>query len=399
MSTEATPVIQPTAEPPAPAPAPAPVSESLLSSIRVLRPAGAPPAVDPPAPESTQEPTVTPEPTSEPKPEAPKPEPPKVEPKEEPTAGMSEKASVRFNKVVSRAEAAEKERDAVRSELDAARKEAQAIAVQLKEVDTIRRDALKAQEELTTYREQLRIVNIERDPEFQRQYNGQILSRQQQMLEMAVSAGAQQADVIQAINTANEDALEAFRDSLTSAKQRIWDANRADIERIAYEKKEAIRNSGQTWEQLEETRKRTAATEAERIKADNVTAAKTTVDALWREIPDLDKEGLEVKSEIEEWLTDQVINAPREHLIRQLAVGQIAQKVIAGQKSQIDQLTGELAGRDKELEELREKLGEQETFIKEVSSHSPRGPVGGAPKNAEQNGSLLSTVRVHVPGR
>jgi len=395
MSTEA-PVIEtpPVETPPV-------VSEALLSSIRVIRPESQP--ANPPA-EPKEEPpkeTVVPEDTKEPVPAK---ETPVVEPKPESvkpdlTAGMSEKAATRFKNLEKRAVTAEQERETVRKELETQKAEFEALRKEAAELETIRKDAQKAIEEAKTYKEQLRAASLDRDPEFQQQYNGQILSRQTQMMELVVSNGSDQNEFVRAINAGDEDALETLRESLSAGKQRLWDAHRVDIEKLAYERKEALKNSDKTWAKMEEERKRKATSEMDRIRIENVETARSTVDSLWKEIPDLGKAGAEVREEIESWLTDVVVSAPREQLVKSLAVGQIAQKVVAAQKGEIDRLSETISERDKKIEELEEKLGEQETFIKEASRQSPRPSINGKSSPSTENGSLLSQVRVRLPGQ
>jgi hypothetical protein len=394
MSTEA-----PVIEPPPVATEPKPVaSEALLSSIRVIRPESQPippaeikeePPKEPVA-EGTKESTPAKEAPVEPKPEPVKPDP---------TAGMSEKAAARFKNLEKHKTEAEQERDRVKKELEAQKAEFEVLRKEATELETIRKDAQKAIEEAKTYREQLRAASIERDPEFQKQYNGQILARQTQMMELVVSNGADQNEFVRAINSGDEEALETLRESLPAGKQRLWDAHRVDIDKLSYERKEAVKNSDKTWAQMQEDQKRKAASEVERIRIENVETARATVDTIWKEIPDLDKAGAEVREEIESWLTDVVVSAPREQLVKSLAVGQIAQKVVAAQKGEIDRLAETISERDKKIEELEEKLGEQETFIKEASRQSPRPSINGKSSPSTENGSLLSQVKVRLPGQ
>lgn len=398
MSTEAPPLEIPAVEPIPPQPEPPKPSESLLSSIRVIRP-----GLDKtePAPEPVIEepkPPVDEPPKEEPKAEIPKVETPK-EPADDPTKGMSEPAAKRFKKIEQRATEAEKEREQYRTQLESIQKEHAQLQEQLREVEAMRRQYDQMREESTTLREEIRKVNIERDPEFQRQYNGQILARQKQMLDMAVASGASQADFVTAINTGNEEALEAIRDSLPAPRQRIWDAHRTDIERLAFEKREAIQDSQKTWESLEQNRLRSQKELADQMKAENVSMAKKAVDSLWKSNEVFDKAGLEVKREIEEWMVNTIVNESRENIAHHLLIGKVAQSVVEGQKTEIERLAGELDKKTKEMEEMKEKLGEQETFIKEMSSRTPRPQGGGNPSPVEQNGSLLSSVRVRLPGR
>lgn len=403
------PTEQPPVAEPAPVASPLPAdSGSLLSRIRVSGRDPVPTAaVEPEPPKPDVEPVPEPTPTPEPEPKkeptepakepvAPKPEPPK----EEPTTGMSEKAATRFKTLERHKLQAEQERDTARKELDEVRKKAEAAEAQLREVETIRSNAAKMERELQQYRDELRTTNLERDPEFQKRYNGQILSRQEQMLEMATEAGVDRNQIISAMNAGDDDALSDIRDSLPRAKQLLWDANRVDIERLALERRQALKNSKQTAEQIEDDRRKQFAADEQRRAAQNVTTAKAIVGKLWEDIPGLDQAGVEVREEIESWLSDQVVNAPADQLMRNLAIGQIATKVTEGQKVEIERLAAEMTAKDQKIAELEEKLSEQETFIKEVSSRSPRPSLGGGnPPAATENGSLLSKVRVHVPGR
>lgn len=396
MSTEA-PVLEiPPVEAIPPQPEPPKPSESLLSSIRVIRPdlPGEPPKEE----LKVETPKVEEPPKEEPKTELPKIETPK-EPTDDPTKGMSEPAAKRFKKIEQRATEAEKKQEEYRTQLESVRKEHAELQEQLREVEAMRREYDQMKEESTTLREEIRKVNIERDPEFQRQYNGQILARQKQMLDMAVASGTSQADFVTAINTGDEEALEAIRDSLPAPRQRIWDAHRTDIERLAFEKREAIQDSQKTWEGLEQTRLRSQKELAEQMKAENVSMAKKTVDSLWKSNEVFDKAGLEVKHEMEEWMVNTIVNESRENIAHHLLIGKIAQNVVEGQKTEIERLTSELDKQTKEMEEMKEKLGEQETFIKEVSSRTPRPSGGGNPSPSENNGSLLSSVRIRLPGR
>lgn len=395
MSTEAPP-IEPEVIPAQPVPS---APESLIKSIRVLRadaPAAEPAVKEPETPKEPEakEPEKKTEPATEPVKEEPKAEPVKDE-----TVGMSEKAAARFKRQEVEKLKAIEERDKIKAEVDTYKKQAEEAAAQLRDIETIKRDAQKAQEEVKTYREQLRLVNLERDPEFQRKFNGEILTRQQQMLEMAVEAGTEHNVFVEAINKGDEDTLSDIRDSLPQGKRLLWDANRVDIERIAFSKKEALKNAQKTTEQLNDERKRALEEQAARMKAENISVARNTVDALWKEIPDLDKAGLEVKEEIQSWLSDMVVNAEREQLVRQLAVGQITQKVVDAQASELTKLNDTISQKDAEIAEMKEKLAELETFVKEAQSHQPRPKIAGNSSPESENGSLLSRVRVQIPGR
>lgn len=399
MSTEAPIVETPPVIPPQPQAEP---SQSLLANLRITgHPSAGPaqePAIEPiisTEPTPSEEPKQTPEPAKEP---AKEPEP-APKPKDEPTVGMSEKAAIKFKTLEKHKVQAEQERDTARKELETIKAEAETLRKAASELEDARKEAQRAAEEVKTYREQIRALDIERDPEFQRQYNGEILTRQEQMLEMVVSSGGSREEFIRAINSGDEDAIEAFRDSLPPAKQRLWDTNRIDIERLAFSKKEALRDSKKTYEQLEQDRKRQSEAAAERLRMDNVSQVHNIVDSLKRSVPDLDKAGAEAFEEVETWLKKVVTEAPREFLIEQLAVGSIAQLTTEAQKGEIDRLNGEVASRDSQIEELTEKLAEQETFIKNASSHVPRGGRGTESSGATENGSLLSQVRVRLPGK
>jgi len=403
------PVLEPPVETPVTPPEPQ-APQSLLANIRVLgRAQDAPNTPEATTPvEPPKDPVGEPQKPEEPvTPEDPKPEPkPEVKPevKPDPTTGMSEKASARFRNMEKHKVEAEQERDRVKKELDAQKAEFETLKKQASELERISKDAQKAIEEAKTYKEQLRAASIERDPEFQKQYNGQIISKQTQMMELAVSAGTDRNEFIRAINSGDEDALEGFRDSLPASKQRLWDAHRVDIEKLAYERTEAVKNSDKTWAQMEEDRKRRAAEEQEHMRFENMQIAHEAVEALWKEIPDMEKVDMETKEEIETWLksASSVLNAPREHrehILKNLAVGAIAFRAVGGQAQEITRLNETIAAKDKELEELQEKLGEQETFIKEASSRTPRPNVMGNSSPATENGSLLGQIRVRLPGQ
>jgi hypothetical protein len=395
----------PTAEPAAPpATTTAPGSGSLLANLRVIGHPSSAPVSDPTEPatppeeDPKPEPSTEPAPQPEPKPETP-PSEPKPEPKPEPTAGMSPKASERFNRLEKEKKHAEEERDTVRKELEAQKAQYEELRKQAAELEGLRRDAAKAIEEAKTYREQLRAASIERDPEFQQQYSGEVMTRQQQMLDMAVAAGATREAFIEAINSGDEDALEGFRESLPPARQRIWDAKRIEIEDLWSKRQQAVKDSEKTWAQLEESRKHKAASEAERMRLENVEVAKSVVRDIRSQIPSMDKEASAELDQIEEWLSHAVTDAPREELIGSLASGAVAHRIVKAQKEEIERLSGEIESRDKQLEELKEKLGEQETFIKNVSSQVPRPRTPGNPPSTEENGSLISRVRVRMPGQ
>lgn len=410
MNLETPPVDPASAEPvPAPTPTAPKVPGSLLSSIRVIHSTpGNPAPTEEPDPKTHTPPTnpahsteqQDPKPAPEPKEKLPEATPdPKAKPKEDLTTGMSEKAAHRFRRIEKDKEEAEKARDAANKELETHRAELEALKKQASELESIRKEAEKAIGEAKTYREQLRQVAIERDPEFQKQYNGKILSRQEAMLDLAVSAGAGRSEFVQAINDGNEDALEEFRTSLSAHQQRAWDNHRLEIDKLVMEKREAIGDPEKTWQQIEQDRQARGKQEEERIRTHNIETARAAVDAIKKQVGTLDKDGLAEFDRVQEWLERAVSEAPREDLIQHLAVGQIAQRVVDAQKGEIDRLSGEVDSKQKEIDELKEKLGEQETFIKNASSRVPRPSGTGNPSSVSENGSLLSSVRVHLPGR
>lgn len=398
MSTEAPPLEIPAVEPIPPQPEPPKPSESLLSSIRVIRP-----GLDKtePVPEPVVEepkPPVEEPPKEEPKAEIPKVETPK-EPADDPTKGMSEPAAKRFKKIEQRATEAEKEREQYRTQLESVQKENAELQNQLKEVEAMRRQYDQMKEESDILRQEIRKVNIQGDPQFKKEHDDKILNLQTQMLEMAVVNGTDRNEFVTAVNTGNEETLEAIREALPPHKQRAWDANRIEIDRIASARRSAIQNSEETWKRMQQENHQRELEAEEHKRAGLVSMAKDAVKALWTDVPNLDKAGLEVKNEIEEWIVHTVTKEPQPNIARHLLIGKIAQNVVEGQKTEIDRLTTELDKQTKEMEEMKEKLGEQETFIKEMSSRTPRPQGGGNPSPVEQNGSLLSSVRVRLPGR
>lgn len=380
-----TPVVEPATSPSEPSPAPAApaVSGALLSGIRVMRPN------DPPKePEAPKAPDAVVE-TEKPKDGEPlKPEPIKAEIPEDPTKGLSEPAAKKFKSLEKHKIQAEQERDEARKQLESVRKEHEALKTQAMELDRLRKDAEKAIEESKVYQAELRKVSLERDPEFKKQYDGQILSRQHHMLDMAVASGASQDEFVKAINSGNEEALEAIRESLPPAHQRIWDANRTDIDRLARERRSELSRSDEALKKIEDNRASSFAS-----------MAKDTVDSLFRS-PEAQGITFVSKDEVQKFVTEMVLKASQPQLMEQLAGGLILRKFVDGQNAEIDRINGELAERSKEIDDLKEKLSEQETFIKEMSSRTPRITPGGNSSPADQNGtSLLSNVRVRLPGR
>lgn len=379
-----TPVIEPATPPSEPTPAPAPpVSGALLSGIRVLRPN------DPPKePEAPNAPDAVVEPEKPKDGEPLKPEPVKSEIVEDPTKGLSEPAAKKFKSLEKHKIQAEQERDEARKQLESVRQEHEALKTQAMELDRLRKDAEKAIEESKVYQAELRKVSLERDPEFKKQYDSQILSRQHHMLDMAVASGTAQDEFVNAINTGNEEALEAIRETLPPAQQRIWDANRTDIDRLARERRLELSRSDEALRKIQDNRASSFAS-----------MAKDTVDALFRS-PEAQAITFVEKDEVQQFVTNMVLKASQPQLMEQLASGLILRKFVDGQSAEIDRINGELTERDKEIDALKEKLSEQETFIKDMSSRTPRITPGGNSSPADQNGtSLLSNVRVRLPGR
>lgn len=379
------------AEPPIPSPPIGAVdaaTESLLSSVRVLMPKDASPATQRGETEKTE---------AVKKEEPPKPAPTIVEPQ------LSQKASEKFSKLETRANNAEAERDALSKERDELRSKIQQLSSASVETETLRQRAEKAEKEREEYAAQLRTVSIERDPAFRAQYDQNISKRQAELKSLALSTGATDVQFNVALETGDEDALQSIRDSLKPNQQRAWDAHLTDIERFKFSRKEAIQNSEQTWRQIEEQRLLESKSNEDRLKASNLRLADASVESLWNEIPGLKDQQAEVRAGVENVLRDAVVNWPKDRLVKELAIGQIRSHVIAAQAEVNRTQLSEIAERDKQIEELRAKLGEQETFIKEHALSFPRGNGAGSENGNGNgngnNGSLLQSVRVRLPGQ
>lgn len=398
-TTEAPPINEPPpASTPAPAaPIPPKASESLLANLRITRPAA------PQESQSTPTPTDDPPKTEDPKPNDPNPAPkldPPVKKIEDPAPKMSENARTEFQKLEKKWKQAEADRDTFKKQFDSLKSEAETLRSAAKEVEDARSELERVKKEKDVIHSQLKAASIERDPDFKKRFDGEILAHQEQMLSAAVSAGTSREDFIQALRVGNEAALEEIREALPPHQQRAWDSHRIDIEKIAHQRQDALRDADQTWGQMEEERQKAFEADEQRRSSKNSATARSIVDEFWNGLPEEERlKTQDVRDEIKDWLSVAVVKATSEELMGELARGQIRLRALQGHIEEIDRLTKDAEAKSKEIDELKEKLGEQETFIKQLSSRSPRLDVGVNRTPSEENGSLLSRVRVRTPGQ
>jgi len=267
-----------------------------------------------------------------------------------------------------------KARDQYEADLKAEKAERARIAAELEELKK-RPDPKEFQEKLTQaekdkaeYQRQLQAASLERDPEFQKEYDSKINGQAKVMLNLMEAAGVPSADAKAAVGAWNEryfaEKLEEM-DPLTRVKfQGAW----AEAERLHNERQGKIAHAETEWQARQKQQQEQAAKQGEEYQR----FLHSERDAVLKEFGDM--EGLRGQEELLKGAAD-VVNASFQFTPRQI-MQQIASAHL---------LSKSVLQKDAELKELKEKMAtlekenaDNKEFIKNQHGAVPRiGPSNG----------------------
>lgn len=312
---------------------------------------------------------------TEKKPETPpedkKGENPPVQTEEQPV--LKGKARENFAKLEEKAKAAEDRANKLQADYEATQAKIKEFEEKLANQPTVNVEEYekKIQErdqKLQEAQNELRFVAIERDPEFIARYVTPQTYLQGTLKEMALLTGATDKDFERAMT--NPEKMEEIRDNLAPAEQRKWDAALLQIEQVNLQKGMALKDRDQTYQQLNEQRQKQYESAREQQRQTNLALARKVAMMPFEAAPHL-KEDTELQERVTKVLTgiaggEGAENWNAEAIMQQVAAAQVQTKILTTQNDIIQAQT-------KEMEELKKKVEEQESFIK--------SKFGGMPSN------------------
>lgn len=268
------------------------------------------------------------------------------------------------------AEAARKEIEAERDRIKAELEELRGKPSELPEDVKTRLSAVeKLEKEREELRRSLRQADLARDPEFQEKYNKQITSRIGTMGEVAITAGVPIEDWKRAAASWNEDQFAEWREAMTPVQKVKFDAAWTSAMDLYQKQQQELVDAEKTYQELEKQRREQQETSQKQYLSNNEQLARSVLAETLKMEGAKDYEDLGPSAEaILLKAARHEMTAPE--IFQQIAHNQVLARVTVKQKTQIEELQAQLAERDK-------KISEQESFIAEHSSATPRGDAAG----------------------
>lgn len=345
---------------------------SVLDQLRVPDvPAKAELPVEEPPKKEPEIKEPTPEPVPEPKPKATR-EPSSAQGKEN-FATLSEKVK-----------AAEKKASELEKELSERQKKITEMEAQLAELPPTKAAAAKLQadieereealqklnQEYQHVREENKAISLERTPEFIEQFEKPREFQLGQLRDIAKTSGTMsEADVMRAVKDRNYEKLGELREQLAPHQQYRIDAILRTIEEIDLKKEQELQDSDKAWEKLQEGRRKLLMkSHAERLEAHRAMGAEI-INGIRESVPFFreDKELQQQVSEIAEAVAggkgaDQWDS---KKLIGTAVAVPVLMRVNALQAKKIEEETASREAVEKERDELKKKVEDQDAFIKQ----------------------------------
>lgn len=312
----------------------------------------------------------------------PKPEP-VAEPKKATRAPSSPEGKEDFRKLSETAKAAEKKATELESKLSESQKKITEMEAQLAELPQTKEAAAKLQQQIEEReealqklnqefqhsREELKAANLQRDPEFVEKFEKGREFHVNQIRDLAATRSVPENDVLRALQGGNEDRLAEIREQLTPGQQRRWDVTLEKLEALEIEKQQELQDSDKAWERLQEGRRKQAMkSRAELYEAHRAMGAEI-INGIRESVPFFreDKELQQQVSEIAEAVAggkgaDQWDS---KKLIGTAVAVPVLMRVNALQAKKIEEETASREAVEKERDELKKKVEDQDEFIKQ----------------------------------
>lgn len=296
----------------------------------------------------------------------------------------SSKTRENFDRLSTEARKAREERDRLQKEHEEARKRLAEYEEKLKNPvvpEDLQKQLQEREAKLQELQNELRFVNLERDPEFVARFSTDHLTGA--MKELAQSAGVEEAAFQRALRNGNEDQLADIRDSLQPAQQRRWDAALLQMEQVNLQKQQALQNRDRTWAEIQQAREQQWQQQVQMQTKENISLAEQTFQKMV-EITPLFQEDEEAKEQARKvaiaMAGGEGADKFTKETILQWGMANVAlarakklqDEVIEGQQSKITEY-------EEKMKELESKLKERDEFIEKRH--------GGMPSNRPSSSS------------
>jgi hypothetical protein len=364
------------------------VLEALDNNELIIQPSGAAPLPIPEVPDAPETPEVDlATPPEEPKqpetpPEEEKVQNPTVETKEQPLKG---KARENFAKLEQSKKEVEAENTRIKAEWEATQakiKEYEEKLANLPDTTQFQQKEQEYQKKLEELQGELKLVAVERDPEFIAQYDTPRAQLVNQIRALATNQGMSPQEVNATLSDQNK--LMEFRDSLGTAEQYRFDAAYRSIEEINLKRNMALENRDQTYQQFQKTRQEQFQKQSEEFTKRNLELARKIASEPFEKIPEL-AEAPELRTRIEGILEGLAGGKGSEkytveEMLRIGAASEVSKHVVEVQNKIIEGTKKELEDTKTQMAELQKKLQEREDFINQRYGSLPSNEVTGGSK-------------------
>lgn len=298
---------------------------------------------------------------------------------------LSPKARDNFAKLEEAKKAAEAERDKLKAEFDSTNTKLKEYEEKLKtapNAEEFTAKEQKYQQQLAEFDQKLREVALEKHPAFIQQFDQPKQFLQNQLKDLAVSAGATPEDFQRAVKLGMSEKLDEIRELLPTHAQRRWDAALTQMETVELQRQQALENGSSTMEQIQRRQQEEIQAWQAKTLQENISLARKLADEPFEKIEALkDNDDLrqQVRSTLEAIAGGKGSeNWGKEQIMREFAASVVQRNLLQTQHQVIEGKDKELAETKAKLEELEKKLTERESFINQRYGSIPRNEVNGS---------------------
>lgn len=255
----------------------------------------------------------------------------------------------------------------------------------------------KYQQELESLRGELKLISLERDPEFVSRFDKPKEMLHASLQELAQHVQVSPEDFQRAVRFGNEEKLDEIREALTPHLQRKWDAALTQIEQINLQREIALKNKEETYREISTKRQQEHAQLLNQRHQQTLALAEQLAREPFEKF-DAFREDQQLQSEVRSKLIalaggQGAETMTPEQIMREFAASVVQRKVLQTQHQIIESTKAE-------NEELKAKLKEREDFIQKQYGALPSNEVKGSEqKGPEKPRPIWDVARDAVHGK
>lgn len=283
-----------------------------------------------------------------------------------------------FAAVEKKAIEAEKERDSLKTKLAEMEKAQAELAKVGEESPALQKKLEEAQQRIDALTSEMRLVAIDRDPEFVRKFVTGKENLLGELKDLAVAAGATEEQFKRAIKLGQEEQIEEWREALQPAQQRRFSAIQLKIEQLDVDREAARKDAESTYSELMKKRQE----QNQHLQQEQINGFKKVAAEVEAELFNVDgfKEDEELRAVVRASLTGLAGGEGRENwghkaIMASVAAGHMFHKVSLVQAKVIEGLKKSGEEQTAKIAELEKRIAEQDEFIKGQAGGVPRGEV------------------------